>query len=89
MLFRVAITLIKLHEVELSNCTDFGEMAETYKKIARTSSVLDCHYFMAVLYLHYFSPIILPNSSNSSNSSITIILLSIVSFLQYLRFTRP
>lgn len=83
MLFRVAITLIKLHEVELSNCTDFGEMAETYKKIARTSSVLDCHYFMAVLYLHYFSPIILPNSS------ITIILLSIVSFLQYLRFTRP
>ena len=53
VLFRVAITLVKLHEDELCKCTDFGEMAETYKKIARSSFVLDCHVFMAVLIYNF------------------------------------
>lgn len=50
VLFRVAITLVKLHHDQLSKCTDFGEMAETYKKITRTLSVLDCHLFMAAVF---------------------------------------
>ena len=48
ILFRVAITLIKLHEDKLLKCTDFAEMAECFKHITRSPAVLDCHSFMAV-----------------------------------------
>merc|ERR1712071_116680 len=32
ILFRVAITLVKLNEEELLKCSEFGEMAETFTK---------------------------------------------------------
>jgi hypothetical protein len=48
IIFRVALTLIKLNETELLRCSDFGDMAELFKQITRSSSVLDCHQFMEV-----------------------------------------
>jgi len=59
ILFRVAITLVKLNEEELLKCSEFGEMAETFKKITRSSSALDCHLFMAAIFK-------LPGSLSSS-----------------------
>lgn len=49
IVFRVALTLIKMNEKELLRCTDFGDMAELFKQITRSSSVLDCHQFIEVL----------------------------------------
>lgn len=48
ILFRVCLTLIKLHEDQLLRCTEFSEMAQCFKEITRSPSVLDCHQFMAV-----------------------------------------
>ncbi|KZS20994.1 Growth hormone-regulated TBC protein 1-A [Daphnia magna] len=48
IIFRVALTLIKMNEKELLRCTDFGDMAELFKQITRSSSVLDCHQFIEV-----------------------------------------
>lgn len=49
IIFRVALTLIKMNEKELLRCTDFGDMAELFKQITRSSSVLDCHQFIEVV----------------------------------------
>ena len=48
ILFRVAITLIKLHEDQLLQSEDFGDMAECFKTILKGPFTTDCHLFMAV-----------------------------------------
>ena len=52
IIFRVALTLIKMNETELLRCSDFGDMAELFKQITRSSSVLDCHQFIEVRTLY-------------------------------------
>jgi len=50
MLFRVAVTLIKLNEARLLECADFGDMAECFKTILKDQTVLECHQFMAATF---------------------------------------
>ena len=60
MLFRVAVTLIKLNEARLLECADFGDMAECFKTILKDQTVLECHQFMAVrLLLRFPRPLLL------------------------------
>ena len=48
VLFRVGLTLLKLHEARLLECRDFMETMTALREIPRSPQVLQCHTFMQV-----------------------------------------
>jgi hypothetical protein len=51
VLFRVALTLLKLNETRLLGRTEFSDLVEEVKAVAGTSrEVLHCHEFLASMY---------------------------------------
>ncbi|KAI5694131.1 hypothetical protein M8J76_009857 [Diaphorina citri] len=50
ILFRVSLTLIKLHERALLECEDFTTLVECFKSMVRSPAVLNCHSFMSQIF---------------------------------------
>ena len=52
VLFRVGLTLLKLHETRLLECRDFMDTMAALREMPRSELVLDCHTFMQVSRRH-------------------------------------
>lgn len=50
ILFRVSLTLIKLNERALLDCTDLSTLITCFKTITRSPAVLHCHSFMTQIF---------------------------------------
>ena len=50
MLFRVALTLLKIHEKEFLERKDFAELMEEFKRFLKSGEVVNCHNFMEKVY---------------------------------------
>ncbi len=48
VLFRVAITLVKMHESELLACRNFPEIVNLFKRMPTSPTVTNCHEFVEV-----------------------------------------
>lgn len=48
IIFRVALTLIKLHKEEILACKDLGDIVTCFKNMALSPKVVNCHHFMSV-----------------------------------------
>lgn len=48
ILFRVALTLIKMHKNQILNARELGELVTCFKEMGRHPNVVDCHTFMSV-----------------------------------------
>lgn len=48
ILFRVALTLIKLHREQIMGARELGELVGCFKEMGRHPGVIDCHSFMSV-----------------------------------------
>ncbi|CAH1957022.1 unnamed protein product [Acanthoscelides obtectus] len=46
IIFRVAITLIRLHKPEILGATELGELMMCFKAMRSSEAVIDCHQFM-------------------------------------------
>ncbi|XP_022919084.1 growth hormone-regulated TBC protein 1-A-like [Onthophagus taurus] len=50
ILFRVALTLIKIHRDDILCTNDFGEVIDCFKRMGHNSQVLNCHSFMEKIF---------------------------------------
>lgn len=50
ILFRVALTLIKLHKDAILQTSDLSELMAVFKSMKNHPRVIDCHGFMQVCY---------------------------------------
>uniref|UniRef100_A0A8D9EUY4 Growth hormone-regulated TBC protein 1 n=2 Tax=Cacopsylla melanoneura TaxID=428564 RepID=A0A8D9EUY4_9HEMI len=50
ILFRVALTLLKLNERALLDCDDFSTLVDCMKSMTRAPAVLNCHSFMSQIF---------------------------------------
>lgn len=48
ILFRVALTLIKMHKEQILQARELGELVTCFKEMGRHPNVIDCHVFMSV-----------------------------------------
>ncbi|KAB0797826.1 hypothetical protein PPYR_08819 [Photinus pyralis] len=46
VIFRVALTLIKIHRQQILEARDLGEMVECFRKMGQNINVVNCHQFM-------------------------------------------
>ncbi|XP_017776822.1 PREDICTED: growth hormone-regulated TBC protein 1-A [Nicrophorus vespilloides] len=50
IIFRVALTLIKMHKAEILECKDLADIVTCFKSMAHNPKVIDCHYFMSRIF---------------------------------------
>lgn len=48
IIFRVALTLIKLHKKEILECDELGDLITCFRNMKNHQSIIDCHQFMNV-----------------------------------------
>lgn len=54
ILFRVALTLIRMHKERILEAKELGELVNCFKEMGRHPNVVDCHAFMSVSYLIFY-----------------------------------
>lgn len=50
IIFRVALTLIRMHREEILETTELGEIVDCFKKMTKSSKVVNCHDFMQAIF---------------------------------------
>lgn len=50
ILFRIGLTMLRVHETKLLQCRDFMDFMSECRAISRTFDVLDCHSFMQMAF---------------------------------------